>query len=344
MAVQRYISSSFWSDDWVDSLTGLEKLLYMYLLTNECTSICGVYKITIKRIKDDTGIPREEVMRMLNIFAKAKKAFYFEEYIILPKWLKHQNINSPKVKLGTERSLRALPENIINFLREENHFYYNIDDFLIEKSEPKKNEVPNDKTIPYPKNEIPYTENTEKADTVCRKTDTIYPKDGNSDDNSNSNSNLNPYSNLSSLDILPNLERGGQSENPQTADKPPEQAEPAPFSEIPKPEKKRRFFVKPNIPEIASYCNERKNGVDPVAFYNFYESKDWYVGKNKMKNWKACVHTWEQRQQDFKKQHPPFTQNDFSQQDFSESSIPEAMRLKQKIEIDIGEALESVSF
>lgn len=115
MAVQRYISSSFWSDDWVDSLTGLEKLLYMYLLTNECTSICGVYKITIKRIKDDTGIPREEVMRILNIFAKAKKAFYFEEYIILPKWLKHQNINSPKVKLGTIRSLRALPENIINF-------------------------------------------------------------------------------------------------------------------------------------------------------------------------------------------------------------------------------------
>jgi len=149
---------------------------------------------------------------------------------------------------------------------------------------------------------------------------------------------------ISSLDILPNLERGGQSENQQTADNPPEQAEPAPFSEIPKPEKKRKCFVKPNIPEIASYCNERKNGVDPVAFYNFYESKDWYVGKNKMKNWRACVHTWEQRQQDFKKQHPPFTQNDFSQQDFSESSIPEALRSKQKIEIDIGEALESVMF
>lgn len=149
---------------------------------------------------------------------------------------------------------------------------------------------------------------------------------------------------ISSLEVLTNLERGGQSENPQTAGNPPEQAEPAPFSEIPKPEKKRKSFVKPTIPEIASYCNERKNGVDPVAFYNFYESKDWYVGKNKMKNWRACVHTWEQRQQDFKKQHPPFTQNDFSRQDFSESSIPEALRSKQKIEIDIGEALESVPF
>ena len=149
---------------------------------------------------------------------------------------------------------------------------------------------------------------------------------------------------ISSLEVLTNLERGGQSENPQTADNPPEQAEPAPFSEIPKPEKKRKCFVKPTIPEIASYCNERKNGIDPVAFYNFYESKDWYVGKNKMKNWKACIHTWEQRQQDFKKQHPPFTQNDFSRQDFSESSIPEALRSKQKIEIDIGEALESVLF
>ncbi|WP_080657275.1 hypothetical protein [Treponema pedis] len=340
MAVQRYISSSFWSDDWVDSLTGLEKLLYMYLLTNECTSICGVYKITIKRMKDDTGIPREEVMRMLDVFAKAKKAFYFEEYIILPKWLKHQNINNLKVKLGITRALQALPENIINFLRAENHFYYNIDDFLIEKSKPKTNEAPDNKTMTYPENGIAYPKNGISHLENAEKSDSLYPNDRNSADNSN----LNLNSNLTSLDILTNLERGGQSENPQMAGKPPEQAEPAPFFEIPKPEKKRKCFVKPTIPEIANYCNERKNGVDPVAFYNFYESKDWYVGKNKMKNWKACVHTWEQRQHDFKKQHPPFSQNDFSKQDFSESSVPEVLRPQQKIEIDVGEALESVPF
>ena len=54
-------------------------------------------------------------------------------------------------------------------------------------------------------------------------------------------------------------------------------------------------FVKPTINEIQEYCIERNNGINAEAFYDFYESKNWYVGKNKMKDWKACVRTWEQR-------------------------------------------------
>lgn len=52
-------------------------------------------------------------------------------------------------------------------------------------------------------------------------------------------------------------------------------------------------FIKPTVEEIREYCNERKNNIDAEYFYDFYESKGWYVGKNKMKNWKACVRTWE---------------------------------------------------
>ena len=58
---------------------------------------------------------------------------------------------------------------------------------------------------------------------------------------------------------------------------------------------KRKVFKKPTIKEIADYCKERKNNVNAEVFYNFYESKDWLVGKNKMKNWKACVRSWELR-------------------------------------------------
>lgn len=57
----------------------------------------------------------------------------------------------------------------------------------------------------------------------------------------------------------------------------------------------KRNFIKPTIEEIETYCKERNNGINANAFYDFYESKNWYVGKNKMKDWKACVRTWEQR-------------------------------------------------
>ena len=58
-------------------------------------------------------------------------------------------------------------------------------------------------------------------------------------------------------------------------------------------EKSQSHFVPPTLSEIKSYCQERNNGVNPEKFFNFYESKGWMVGKNKMKDWKAAVRTWE---------------------------------------------------
>ena len=54
-------------------------------------------------------------------------------------------------------------------------------------------------------------------------------------------------------------------------------------------------WQKPSIEEIKAYCKERNNNINAEQFYDFYESKNWYVGKNKMKDWKACVRTWEKR-------------------------------------------------
>jgi len=61
-----------------------------------------------------------------------------------------------------------------------------------------------------------------------------------------------------------------------------------------KPEpKKRKTFVKPSYEDVSEYCLERGKDVNAMSFINFYESKNWMIGKNKMKDWKACVRTWE---------------------------------------------------
>ena len=56
---------------------------------------------------------------------------------------------------------------------------------------------------------------------------------------------------------------------------------------------KRKVFTKPTAEEVKAYCSERKNNVDADKFIDFYESKGWLIGKNPMKDWKACVRTWE---------------------------------------------------
>ena len=52
-------------------------------------------------------------------------------------------------------------------------------------------------------------------------------------------------------------------------------------------------FTPPTLEEVKSYCLERNNNVDAQRFIDFYESKGWMIGKSKMKDWKACVRTWE---------------------------------------------------
>ena len=59
----------------------------------------------------------------------------------------------------------------------------------------------------------------------------------------------------------------------------------------------KKGFQKPTIEDIQNYCNERNNGVDANYFYDFYESKGWMIGKNKMKDWKSAVRTWEKNNQ-----------------------------------------------
>lgn len=66
--------------------------------------------------------------------------------------------------------------------------------------------------------------------------------------------------------------------------------------------KRKAKFVKPTIEEIRCFCEERNNGIDADEFFNFYESKGWVIGKSPMKDWKACIRTWERNK--FKSQRP----------------------------------------
>lgn len=52
-------------------------------------------------------------------------------------------------------------------------------------------------------------------------------------------------------------------------------------------------FTPPTLEEVKAYCIERNNNVDPVKWFNYYESNGWKVGKNKMSKWKSAVITWE---------------------------------------------------
>jgi len=62
------------------------------------------------------------------------------------------------------------------------------------------------------------------------------------------------------------------------------------------PDKPRKKFIPPTVEEVAEYCKERNNEVDPVAFVAYYASQNWKKANGRpITDWKLCVITWEKK-------------------------------------------------
>lgn len=64
-------------------------------------------------------------------------------------------------------------------------------------------------------------------------------------------------------------------------------------------EKKRRF-TPPTLSEVQNYIEEKGYHINAERFVNFYGSKNWMVGKNKMSDWHKALGGWEA---DWKTEH-----------------------------------------
>lgn len=118
MAIYRQIQISFWQDELIIELDPEEKYFYLYLMTNDKTTQCGIYRINKKIVAFDTGWSIEKVDLMLNKFIEHKRIEYNDENkeIFLKNWLKFNKGTSPKVATVIDREL----ENVktANFLNE----------------------------------------------------------------------------------------------------------------------------------------------------------------------------------------------------------------------------------
>lgn len=87
----------------------------------------------------------------------------------------------------------------------------------------------------------------------------------------------------------------------------------------PTPQKAPRRFTPPSVEEVAVYCRERGNSVSPQRFVDFYAAKGWRVGSAAMKDWRAAVRTWEDRDE-----HPPDRRKTVGAQQYAQRSYTEA--------------------
>ena len=111
MSKLRSVNTHFWQDNYIIDLDPIEKLLFLYLLSNPQTNMLGIYELHIRRISFDTGIDKDMVIKIFDRFTKANKAKYKDGYVILRNFIKHQSYNG-NMETSAIKSWNELPLSI----------------------------------------------------------------------------------------------------------------------------------------------------------------------------------------------------------------------------------------
>jgi len=115
----RSVNTHFWDDSYVVNLDPIEKLLFLYFVTNPLCNLLGIYEISLRRIAFDTGIDKDMVLKILSRFEKDGKATYRNGYIVLANYTKNQKYNSNMLK-NLQTTYNDLPESVQSFVFNEN--------------------------------------------------------------------------------------------------------------------------------------------------------------------------------------------------------------------------------
>lgn len=108
----RILHTKLWEDDYFNNLTTAEKLLFIYLITNEKVDIIEVYEITTRKIMFDTGLSDETVRNAKNKIAESGKILFNGNYVLLRNAGKYQNFTGKSNETAKTKSFGNLPTEI----------------------------------------------------------------------------------------------------------------------------------------------------------------------------------------------------------------------------------------
>jgi hypothetical protein len=111
MSKLRSVSTGFWSDPLIEDLKPNEKLLFLYLITNEKTNMLGIYESSSKKMSFETGIPIQDLEKILKALEGFKRIKRVGNWVLLVNYMKHQNYN-PNMKKSAIAIFNELPNEL----------------------------------------------------------------------------------------------------------------------------------------------------------------------------------------------------------------------------------------
>jgi len=110
MANYRQIHTQIWTDNWFLELAPDEKLLFIYLFSNDKSSLSGLYEIHDKLISFETGMRMSRINTILNKFAESGKVYAQDGLIWIVNMQKYHTYKNESVKTRIEADIKAIPD------------------------------------------------------------------------------------------------------------------------------------------------------------------------------------------------------------------------------------------
>ena len=111
MAKYRPVKTSFWTDPYIQGLSVEEKLIFLYLITNPLTRLCGIYEISDRTIAFETGLSEKVVAQTVDRLYTDGKTVRHGSWIYIINYSKHQQ-NNPSVVSAIQREMLEIPQDI----------------------------------------------------------------------------------------------------------------------------------------------------------------------------------------------------------------------------------------
>lgn len=111
------IYTKFWYDDYISSLNAKEKLLFIYLISNEKVNICGIYEIPDKYILLDTGLNQKELSRIKEKFINDDKFAFINSWVKIINFESYNKFTGNLNETAKEKELEQIPKKIKEYRR-----------------------------------------------------------------------------------------------------------------------------------------------------------------------------------------------------------------------------------
>lgn len=288
MGIKRIVDTGFWTDGKVDEFSPEDKYFMLYLLTNPFSTQLGIYEISIKQVAFQLGYSMDAVKVLLDRFESKYGIIIYSpdtNEIAIKNFLCHSIVKGGKpVEDCIEREIRLVKnKNLIRYvfthISQKSNLNQTvkkiINQYFIDNEYDNDNENDNeeslpvrdtirDKQLPYESIKEQILNNKGDGEKICAwcgcKTTLLHKHHYPIPKRMGGTEIVYICSNCHSEFHVLEGEIYGD----------------------------RHSFVPPTLEEVTAYVLERNSKVIPQVFIDFYASKNWMVGKNKMKDWKAA--------------------------------------------------------